>query len=624
MSILEDFDSVQGASPSASSILSDFDSIKPPGKNATPKDPAKWVPDSVETPEAPPEPKQSLLDKVKNLPKKVFGDLESAGSMATGAIAAPIGAAAGIVKGFTGGKYGTPEGAKEAQQFAGEVASSLTYQPRSEIGKENLSTIGKAIDSSKLAGLGPTEGITLAGVNAGPGRLPKPVQAPQAAPVAGRFASAGAAAADITEQAKAMTAGASPELQAAVAKAGPKTNIQVLERHVDADSLPVPVRLTKGQATQDVSLLSEEQNLRGKHQEFATRFNEQNKALIENTNAIREAAAPDVYATTKPAHGELIIDAYKAKDTALNADISKKYKALSEANGGQFPLDGKAFVGAADEALHKELLFDHVSPEIRKTLDRIEKTGSMSFENFESLRTNLARIQRSNTADGNAKAAAGTIRNALEDLPMPAGAENLKTLADEARAAVKERFTLIKGDPAYKAVVEGKASADKFIDKYIVGSDLKNVEIMKKNLAHDPVAQQTMSAGAMNQLKESAGIVDNTGNFSQAGYNKALEKIRPKLGVLFEPEQAKQVETLGRVSRYTQAQPRGSFVNNSNTATSMMAEGAKSAAEGAANVAAGGVPIGTWTRKIGGVINRNRTINEALQTGAGLKLKDVK
>ena len=34
-----------------------------------------------------------------------------------------------------------------------------------------------------------------------------------------------------------------------------------------------------------------------------------------------------------------------------------------------------------------------------------------------------------------------------------------------------------------------------------------------------------MAAGTVNWLKDKAGIVDETGNFSQAGYNKALKKL---------------------------------------------------------------------------------------------------
>src|SRR5258708_39581411 len=240
------------------------------------------------------------------------------------------------------------------------------------------------------------------------------------------------------------------------------------------------------------------------------------------------------------------------------------------------------------------------------------------------MRTNLARIQRPQTADGNVKHAAGINRNALEDMPMPAGAEGLKPLADEARMAARARFALIESDPAYKAVVTGKASADKFIDKHVIGADLKDVKTLRANLAEDPAAQQVIASGAINHLKQRAGIIEDTGNFSQAGYNRALEAIRPKLDTIFAPEQRKQVETLGNVARYTQAQPRGSYVNVSNTATTLMAEHIKSGLEGGVNVAAKGIPIGTWIRKLWAHRTKALETEQTLSPGAGMLLKDIK
>lgn len=605
-----------------------------PARGVKPAQPVTEIPSGYETvPETPAKPKPLSARVAEDLGgKNPLG--EAALSMITSAVAAPIGAVAGLFHGLTSGKYGTPQGVQEAAARAKEVTDSLTYSPRTEGGRETLGTVSKAIDASKIAGIGPTEGITLAGLGAAKaaGKAARPLtlgpqaaaEAPAGAPAAAQMASAGAAAAAPREMALAAVSGSSPELRGMVEQAVRKNqpiNLKTLDRHVEADSLPVPVHLTEGQATQDVGILSNEQNQRGRQEGFRNRFNEQNTKLIENTNAIRENAAPDVYATTIPEHGEILIDAYKTKDTALNAAISKRYQALRDANGGNFPLDSKQFVANADAALHKELLFDHVPPTIRKTLDRLSTDG-MSFENFESLRTNLARIQRSVSADGNERAAAGVIRNALEELPMPPGADQLKPLADAARAAARERFALIESDPAYKAVVNGKARADKFVEKFIVGAEKNHVETLVSNL--DETARQAAASGVVNYLKSRAGIIGDAGNFSQAGFNKGLEGFRPKLGVVFKPTEAKQLETLGNVARYTQAQPRGSFVNNSNTATTLIAESAKSALEGAANVAAKGVPVGTWTRKLMGGRAEAKAMARSLQTGAGIHLKDVK
>lgn len=577
----------------------------------------KSVPDQA--PEREPYKEPSTWEKVK-------GAGEAALSVGTGLVAAPIGAAAGVVKGFTGGKYGTQEGAQEASQRAAEIAHSLTYEPRTEAGKGALETVGKVVDASKLAGLGPTEGMALSGVLAGPRAVSGAVRAEApAGRVPGQMGSVGASGITPAEQAAVIASKASPELQKEVAKVGPKLTpqgLKTVERHVQSDSLPVPIKLTPGQATQDVGLLSTEQNSRASHEGLRNRFQEQNKQLVENLDAIREKAAPDVYATSRPEMGEKIIDAYKTKDAALNLDISAKYKALKDANGGQFPLDGKAFVKSADEALHKDLVYDHVPAGVRKTMDRLSEGGTMTFEQFEAMRTNLARIARSQ-ADGNEKHAAAVIRDSLENMPIPPGAEHLKPLADAARSAARERFALIEKDPAYKAITKGKASADRFIEKYVVGADTQHVKTMKDNLAHDPSAQQTMTAGAMQRLKDRAGIMEGEENFRQAGYNKALESLRPKLGVLFDPESKTLVENLGSVARYVKGQPTGSFVNNSNSAVALMGAAAKLGATAAGDMAVPGLQAGTKIRKIAEFIKEKKDLNMSMKQYGGIKLKDV-
>lgn len=588
---------------------------------------AQAVPASAPVPKAPTQSFKQEFPQEANgstLGEKIIGTGEGLLSMASGAIAAPLGAAAGLFKGLTGGKYGTKQGVAENNAMAKEVMNSLTYQPQTEVGRNIVSTVGDVLDSSKLAGMGPTEGIALSSVMAGARPAARVSGAKPPAGSAGprAMASGDSAGTQPVEMARASVAGASPELKAAVEETIKKKipiNQAALDRHVEADSLPVRVPLTEGQARQDVGLLSKEQNARGSNAALRDRFNDQNTRLIDNTNAIRENAAPDVYATSIPEHGEMLIESYLNKDAKLNADISAKYKALTDANGGNFPLDSKAFVKSADAALHKDLLYDHVPPTIRKTLDRVSQDG-MTFENFESLRTNLARIQRSVSADGNERAAAGVIRDALENLPMPEGAGHLKPLADEARAAAKARFDLLKSDPAYKAVVTGKAKADQFIQKYVVGAEKKDLAKLGENLADDPAARQVMASGVVNYLKAKAGIIQDTGNFSQAGYNKALEGIRPKLSLIFNPEEIKHIETLGKVARYTQAQPRGSFVNNSNTATSLMAEGARNAAEGV--LSAKGVPVGTIKKLLNNRAEK-KAMEQTLQPGAGIRLKDM-
>jgi hypothetical protein len=415
----------------------------------------------------------------------------------------------------------------------------------------------------------------------------------------------------------------SPELQQAIVNTARKTggavNPEALGRHIEADSLPVKVNLTAGQATQDPVLISHEQNLRGQNDgALSKHFNAQNDSLSQNIQAIRDNVGPDVFSTNPAEHADTLIGAYKAKDAAAQADISAKYQALKDANGGQFPVDAKKLLDDATANLHKDLLFDHAPKPIMATLNRLADNGNMTFENFESLRTNLARIMRS-SPDGNQIAAAGVIRNAMEQLPLAPGAARLKPLADAARTAARSQFDALDADPAYKAAVNETVPPDRFLSRYVINGPRDAVAIMRRNLADDPTASQTLGVAVLDHLRDQARLrPDYTGNFSNYGFNKALRNLDPKLRSLVDANTAEQLQTLANVANYTQFQPKGSFVNNSNTFTAGAADYGASALEGAANVAAHGVPIGTWTRKAFQKSALRKTVERATAPGAGL------
>lgn len=454
-----------------------------------------------------------------------------------------------------------------------------------------------------------------------------PSAAPDANPLARE--SLGAAAAVPSQLAT-----ASPELQAAVkaeARAG-GVDRAALDRHLEADSLPIPMKLTEGQATQDVAQLSHEMNRRGKDPELAGRFAEQNQQLIDNMDEIRREAAPSVVGNDPLQNGQQLIDSYKTYDEAVRADITQKYQALRDANGGDFPVDGPAFVAEADKALKKSFKSRYVPAQVAEDLEAIRSGEvAMKFEQFENLRTNLAAEARKaeRSGDGNAAAAVNIVREALETLPMTGEAAALKPLADAARSAAKSRFDRLRADPAYKASVEDDAGigessalADNFIDKYVIKGRASNIDRMRETLANDPTANEVIAAGALNYLKQKSGVnmYSNEGNFSQAGYNRALAEMMPKLDSLVGPQVAEQVQTLGNVARYTQAQPRGSFVNHSNTTVAAAAMNlAKGAAERGVNALVPGAELGTLAREKIAKNAEKKFVRESLKPGAGLK-----
>ena len=414
---------------------------------------------------------------------------------------------------------------------------------------------------------------------------------------------------------------ATPELQAALK--GKKLDTSFI-RHIEADSLDIPIRLTEGQSTGDIIKISNEQNRRGKDPDLAKRFNEQNGLLIENLNSIKDKAAPDVFGTKTIENSQGIIDAYKSKDATLNEGINAKYQALRDAAGGQFPVDAPKLLQNIEGKLKKELLSNEAPKGQFSELQRLAKDNNMTFEDYLSLRRNLGDIART-AKDGAERKAASFMIEELEKLPLQESAKRLKPLADQARKAARDRFQMLEKDPAFRAAVDDSVPADKYINKFVINGVNKNIQTMVNNLGRDSVAHQHMAAGTVNWLKDKTGIIDEKSNFSQKQYNEALKKLDDvnNLQEIFNGESASKLKTLGNVANYTQFQPRGAFVNNSNTLVGAMAENARNlvgkTVEGSLNLAVPGVQLGTSLMEMRARRASEAETRKALELGAGTR-----
>jgi hypothetical protein len=96
------------------------------------------------------------------------------------------------------------------------------------------------------------------------------------------------------------------------------------------------------------------------------------------------------------------------------------------------------------------------------------------------------------------------------------------------------------------------------------------------------------------------------------------------LNAIFNPEASTQLKNLGNVARYTQFQPKGSFVNNSNTLVGALANHAAGAVETGANVMMGGkygIPIGSIVRGKIQEVKAGKETEKSLAPGAGIREK---
>jgi hypothetical protein len=545
---------------------------------------------------AAPAPKRSLTDYVK-------GVGETVAALGSQAVVAPVAAGIQLGSDILGGK-GKP--------VFTETMQAATYQPKTETGQAMMAGVAKAFEESKLPPVA---------TGAVPPVLPratKPAVKPrltyqefqvQQNVIKGQdpaglpgVASVGAAGRQNPVAVQAAIDQLPVEMRGTASQMPLKNvNLNALESHVQALNLPEPIQLTKGQATGDLVALSNELNRRGELPNIAQRIGEQNKALVNNLTLIRERAAPDVFGTKPSDFGQQVIDGYLNIDRQRTDNIRQLYGQLEQAAGGDFPIDAQKFVQNADQQLKKKLKSEFLPPEIDRQLQSYRDGSSMDFEQFESLRTNLAtEIRKAERAgDGNKSFALGVVRDSLENLPLTGAAAQLKPLADAARKAAKERFDALRKDPAYSAAVDGKVAPENFIDTFVLSKGKgteANVRQMMSALGKGSPEQQAIAAGLMDAITRKA--VDSSGNFSQAAYNKILRDLEPKLLEVFDPDSAKQLKNLGEVSRKVMAQPKGSFANNSNTLVAGLAEKAGKALELGLNVSTANIlPLGTIAKQ---------------------------
>ena len=456
-----------------------------------------------------------------------------------------------------------------------------------------------------------------------PGEIPPSItEAAQTAADKATSATSGGAAASAIDVSK-----LAPETQAELAAIESNrgtVNTNALTRVHDAETLPVRVSLTAGQASGDAGTISDEFNLKGQQgNAIGNRYVAQDQALQDNLTTMHREAAPTTVANDPIQNGQAIVDALKRYDAPKRAAITAAYQAAKDANGGDLQMDGSSFAAQAEAALKPQGKARFLPSSAQGIIDDVKASGGqMSLDDFEGYRTALANEARkaSIAGDGNAAAAIGKVRDALENTP-PVGATSAaaKSLYDNARDMAKARFGEIDADPAYKAAVDDETPvgvqsdiADKFAGKYVLNGSKAALQRLRLKL--DDEGSQAVTSSAMNYLQDAAGL--SKGKFSNVGYNAGLTKLMPKASELLgEQDLIDNLQQLGRVSGYTQQLNRGTYANTSHT---FVAEKAAEIGEHAVNTAAHGLPVGTIARKF--LANRHTAtaVHEALKPGAGL------
>lgn len=307
--------------------------------------------------------------------------------------------------------------------------------------------------------------------------------------------------------------------------------------------------------------------------------NSNNKAIIQGLNDLGAGTAGDAISGGKRIIGRLGTINQSAQDA-----IDAAYDAARGTGGRAIDLDPSAFTQKANTLLDDALLGGKLPADVRNLLNKAA-TGDMplTVDVAEQFKTRIGDLQRA-TNDRAEKMALGLVRQALDDTPIinngasggGLGQSSIDAF-NKARGMNRDWMRVVEKVPALQAVRDG-IEPDKFVNDFIIGNGSKasvmDVAKLKTLIKDSPDAMQAVREQLANYLKSKAlgGAADEVGSVSQSNLNKAMQFIgERKLRLFFDNSELEQMKALARVASYEQIQPRGSAVNNSNTAGAALA-----------------------------------------------------
>ena len=532
---------------------------------------------------------------------------EAALTMGTGAVGGLVGSVAGIGRTLTSGKFGTQEGIQEGMKTARNVAEAMTYRPRREGAQDITQTVGKAISASKIAGLGPSEAIPLATL-AGPAiqQIKGMRSAPVSVPAAGQSVSVGMGAGDAREAAlmvkraeqlaKSGTSGTPgiqqttrgyqgvpvPEADDLVGVGAAATPLPTI-RSERAASLPVPIKLTKGQVTRsfaDQQFEREAAKSPKIGEPLRVRFAEQNKQIQQNLEFFADQTGAE--AGNLRATGQIVSEAIVGKAKSRKGQIDAAYNAARQAGELQAPVNVAPLIEYLESKRPQSINAGVLSSALADVSQTTKKTGGLVTVN------DLEEIRKAVGVAGGKDATnahyARELKTIIDDITKDAGGDKYK-YARRLRAQYAKEFEnvgIIDRLMSTKPGTQDRAIAfEDVFDRSILGGSLDDVRAVRRTLqTAGPEGQQAwreLQGQTLNHLKEE--ITKNAqrdiyGNpvVSAAQFNKIVTGLDKdgKLDFLFGKQGAQKIRDVRDISLDVLTSPPGS-VNTSNTASVLAA-----------------------------------------------------
>lgn len=547
--------------------------------------------------------------KPPTLVERAIGTGEAALTTLTGMTGGTLGMIGGTAGGLAGailhGDFGTREAADRVEQAAMEGAQALTYMPRTEQGREQAQAVGDFMQqvlpvtplTAEMGMLGQavknaapavraTAGAGMAATAAKAGQVAEAVKPPVVNAVNAVKSAPGRAmeAVGLKQPEAPMP---TPGTGGSVGAMG--TDVATMRR-IAGEELPVPVELTKGQATRDFGQLRFEQEA-AKNPELGApireRMQQQNQAVRQSFDSwIDEtgAQAPD-----NRAAGIAVDKALTAKAARDKAEIRVAYKEAEKAGEMQAPVSTKTVVDALNDSRSAESTAP-VLTAARKELIRLggaEEAADgtliakdMSLGATEQLRKFVNKVTGNDPT--NIKFA-GDLKRAIDASTEGAGGE-LYAKARGLRAKYADQYEnrAVVADllSNKRGMADRRVALEDVADRILFRSSLDDMRFARKVLQtggeEGQQAWREIQGSALRYIRDEAtkGVArDSAGNevISASALDKAIKRLdtEGKLDYLFGKRGAEKLRAVNDLSKVMFTTPPGA-VNTSNTASVLL------------------------------------------------------
>lgn len=578
---------------------------------------------------------------------QIVGAGETALTLGTGAVGGTLGTLAGTLQGLSqqilSGQFGTPEAMRAVEQAAAKGAQALTYQPRTQAGQEQVQAVGQVLANvlppvlPAIAAPGAVmQAARTAAPTVGAARQIGTAAAQQAARTTGQAIAkpVQAATTAVRETLGMETPAVATTAPAAGARVsgGAAATPEAMRRATTAESLPVPVTLTKGAATRDAQQLAfeKEQIKSDLGGPLRQRAEENNLQALQNFDALvdmTDAQLMDLSST-----GGAVVKSLTEGLTAAKNRTRAAYKAAEKAG----ELENNVTLNSVVDYINENIPEGDLAPVLKAAQQKAIAIGAavpdadgrlvaqpITLRQAESLRQTFQRAG----FEGADQFHGGSLRRVFDVETEGMGGDLYKkarqTRIDQARK-FENRAIVARLIKNRKGMADPQVAADQVFRRSVLNSSPEEITFLKRVLVTSgkdgQQALKELQGATVRHLRDEAtkGMgMDSQDRplISPAKLHQSVQALdaNGRLDVILGKKNAQIVRDLDDVVRYVTTVPPGTLVNSSGTAGTLLAAMAEAGATGALTGLP--LPVASGLRQIIKMRQEGRTkarINEAL------------